>query len=75
MGNNQINKISIKYEWEWDQQWIINDDYYWVKLQEIANKMQVIYQETDDNKSYTIFDSNFGSPDKNDPKIYYSVCW
>ena len=52
MGNSQSNKISIKLEGEWDQQGIISLECYWDKLQEIVNKMQAIYQETDCNKSY-----------------------
>ena len=52
MGNNQINKINIKHKGEWDQKGIISYDCYWVKLQEIAYKMQAIYQEIDDNKYY-----------------------
>ena len=52
MGINQSNKISIQLEGEWDQQGIISLNCYWTKLQEIANKMQVIYQETYDSKYY-----------------------
>ena len=52
MGNNQSNKISILHEGEWDQQGIISLECYWDKLQEIVNKMQTIYQETDDSRYY-----------------------
>ena len=52
MGNSQSNKISIKLEGEWDQQGIISLECYWDKLQEIVNKMQTIYQETDYSRYY-----------------------
>ena len=52
MGNNQINKISIEHEGEWDQQGIISLECYWIKLHEIVTKMQAVYKETDDSKYY-----------------------
>ena len=67
MGNNHSNEISIQYEGEWDLQWIFRQDLYWSKLQEITNRMQAIYQETDNNKHYTVFDTKFRPPDKKWP--------